>query len=270
MQRRCFQLLSVDGGGPIRLGQLHDIAKNANCASATTAAAASLHPFSYTVSLSQAATATASAVRLQRSLKRKVRQLTVANAKVTKRNHRLHSRVRRGDKNIQLAEEETERMVAHAKQLQTELKEKDEKLEWLQAQSQHTRKQLADSKQYRKKVAGDKKDLAREMAATRAALDACEREAAELLEDYEQLQLEALLFGEPTANDKKDENEQISVFHSGHYDERLRAVIYWFIRANVGKDRIAELVSRAVGDGEMVPHHYGVVSVTRQTGVHDI
>jgi hypothetical protein len=81
---------------------------------------------------------------------------------------------------------------ASAKRLQTELDEKGEQLESMKIQSTHTRKQLADSKHYRKKVAGEKKDLALELATTAAALEESEREAAELLEDYEQLQLEAL------------------------------------------------------------------------------
>jgi hypothetical protein len=64
--------------------------------------------------------------------------------------------------------------------------------------------------------------------------------------EYEEMAMRAIVEESNTSSANQQPqtpSQPLTLFHGGRYDDTLRAVIYAYIRAGVGKDRIAQLVA---------------------------
>jgi hypothetical protein len=120
----------------------------------------------------------------------------------------------------------------------------EEENERLRGALKATKRQHTQSRNYRKSVAARARDAEHDAADLRAEL--AERATdveEELMCAYEQYEIEAIVDEADSSTDNAVRPTPLVLLHDGRYDDALRAVIYAYIRAGVGKDRIAQLVA---------------------------
>ena len=170
----------------------------------------------------------ASSVRTVRSLKRKLSSSSPQSARADAGVRSQLSGVR--EENAKL-KAEMAKSIADNDVLRDSLKQKQ--------------RQLTQSKQYRKHIAADKREAQVQVSDLREELKTRTEEAEEMANEYEEMQMELLL--EQSRSDSSPppalQLQPLMLFHDGRFDDTLRAVVYAFIRAGVGKDRIAQLVA---------------------------
>jgi len=164
----------------------------------------------------------ASSVRTVRSLKRKL-------------SNSLSLQSARADAGVRAQLSETREEKAKA--------EKDN--ERLRDVLKTTKRQLTQSRHYRKGVADRVRDAEQDTADLRAELADRTTEVEEMMCEYEQYEMESII-DEANSIDGHAKPTPLVLMHDGRYDDALRAVIYAHIRAGVGKDRIAQLVAETM------------------------
>jgi hypothetical protein len=184
--------------------------------------------------------------RIRRSLQQKKRELEEANAELKNERDALRKKAKR-------VTDEKATTTKKAEATAMELDDTKEALDNTQAALAATRKQLNNAKNYRKTVAGGKRQAESERDAAREDLEQLQTLADERLEAYEELEMEMVMMmmtdnvmakrKRATGGGGGDEVKEVDVFHEGRYDDNMRVAILACMRAGVGKDRIAELVA---------------------------
>jgi hypothetical protein len=191
--------------------------------------------------------------RIRRSLLQKKRELEEANAELMNERDALRKKAKR-------VADEKATITQKAEATTMELDDTKEALDNAQADLAVTRKQLNNAKNYRKTVAGGKRQAESERDAAREALEQLQTLADERLEAYEELEMEMVMMmmtddvmakrkrangggGGGGGGDEGDELKEVDIFHEGRYDDNMRVAIFSCMRAGVGKDRIPELVA---------------------------
>lgn len=107
-----------------------------------------------------------------------------------------------------------------------------------------TKRQLTQSRHYRKGVTARARDAEHDANDLRAELAELTRDVEErIMCAYEQYEMESIVDEANSSNDNAKRPTPLVLMHDGRYDDALRAVIYAYIRAGVGKDHIAQLVA---------------------------
>ena len=195
--------------------------------------------------------------RIRRSLQKDKRKLEEEVAGLKNERDALRKKAKR-------VSDEKATIAQKAEATAMELDDNKEALDTTQAALATTRKQLNNAKNYRKTVAGDKRQAESERDAAREELEQLQTLADERLEAYEELEMEMVMMmmtddvmakrkrtnsggggggGGGGDGDEGDELKEVDVFHDGRYDDNMRVAIFACMRAGVGKDRIAPLVA---------------------------